>query len=97
MHACSTLFEGIMILCFGLSWPSAIAKTLKTRHVEGKSAAFLWLIFTGYVSGILFKVSEYLGAGRLNPVIALYIFNALMVAIEIVLYYRFRGNGLIAA
>lgn len=90
MNLTATVFEGIMIFCFGVSWPAAVIKTFKTKSVEGISAIFLWFIFTGYVSGILFKISETMVSGYINPVIGLYIFNIVLVGTELVLYYKYR-------
>jgi hypothetical protein len=90
MNLPATIFEGIMIFCWGVSWPAAIRKTLRTKSVEGVSILFLWLVFMGYVSGILFKIFAARGDGYVNPVIILYIFNFTMIAIELVLYYRYR-------
>ncbi len=92
MNIPATLFEGIMILCWGVSWPAAVRKTLKTRSVEGVSILFLWLVFFGYVSGIFFKLFAARTDGFINPVIILYLFNFIMVGTELVLYYRFRRN-----
>ncbi|MFA6472975.1 MAG: hypothetical protein WCU00_13150 [Candidatus Latescibacterota bacterium] len=90
MNLPATIFEGIMIFCWGVSWPAAVRKTLKTRSVEGVSIIFLWFVFMGYVSGILFKFFAATTDGYINPVIFLYLFNFAMVAIELVLYYRYR-------
>jgi hypothetical protein len=79
------LFESIMLVCFGCSWPFAIAKTLRTRSVEGKSIVFITLIFIGYVAGIAFKL-----IGSFDRVIWLYITNGTLVCIEIVLYFRYN-------
>ena len=79
------IFESIMLVCFGCSWPFAIAKTLRTRSVEGKSLIFITLIFIGYVAGITFKL-----IGRFDLVIWLYVTNATMVFTEIVLYLRYN-------
>ena len=82
------VFEAAMLMCFGVSWPVAILKTWRARRVEGKSLVFLWCVFGGYVSGILHKVYF-----SWDSVVALYVFNALLVATDIVLYYRYRGRG----
>ena len=90
MNLTATVFEGIMIFCFGISWPAAVIKTFKTKSVKGISAIFLWFIFTGYVSGIFFKISVTMVSGYINPVIGLYIFNLVLVGTELVLYYKYR-------
>ena len=80
-------FEIGMLVGFGVSWPFSLWKTYSSKRVEGKSVVFLWCVFLGYVSGILHKTFH-----SLDPLIALYVFNGLLVALDIVLYYRYRGR-----
>jgi len=82
----NTIFEALMIIAFGLSWPTNIIKSWKSKTAKGKSGLFLYLIFIGYIFGICAK----LVINNLNYVLIFYILNALMVAIDIVLYYRNR-------
>ena len=82
-------FEALMIACFGAAWPVSIWKSFTSRRNEGKSFLFLWVIFAGYLSGVLHKVLF-----NFDIVIALYVANAVMVFIDICLYIR---NGRIAA
>lgn len=79
-----SIFEVIMLVCFGLSWPISIAKALRTQKVEGKSPVFMAVICLGYLSGILHKALF-----ATDWVIVLYIVNFLMVATDLVLYYRY--------
>jgi uncharacterized protein with PQ loop repeat len=90
MNTTATFFEAFMIFCWGVSWPVAVWKTYKTKNVGGISILFLWFVFFGYVSGICFKVAEYMGEGFLNPVIVLYMLNFLFVGTELILFYRYR-------
>jgi hypothetical protein len=83
------MFEAGMIICFGISWPVAIRKTLKTKSVHGKSRMFLLLVLGGYGLGILHKIFF-----SLDFVLLLYLFNFTMVLIEICLYYRYHKNPL---
>lgn len=71
-------FEAAMIICFGVSWPVAIWKTLKTKHVHGKSLTFLILVASGYGFGMIHKALHHY-----DWVIFLYVFNFLMVLTEI--------------
>ncbi len=80
-----SVFEIIMLVCFGLAWPFSIRKSLKTREVGSKSMVFLFALLIGYVAGILHKLF-YL----MDGVIVLYILNGTMVSIDIVLTYRNR-------
>ena len=52
-----SIFEIIMLVCFGLSWPVSIYKSLKTRVVAGKSPLFMAIVITGYASGVAHKIS----------------------------------------
>lgn len=80
----TSVFEAIMLACFGISWPISIAKALRTRVVAGKSPLFMIILCAGYTSGILHKVLH-------NPdwVTGLYALNLCLVATDLTLYYRF--------
>lgn len=71
-----------MIICFGLSWPMSIYRTLKVKQVTGKSVIFLWFVFVGYIAGIFHKI-----VNSFDWVIVIYSMNACMVFIDIFLYY----------
>ena len=43
--------ESIMLLCFGLAWPVANLRMLRTRCPEGKGLAFALIIMVGYLAG----------------------------------------------
>ncbi len=79
-----SVFEALMLVCFGLSWPISIAKALRTHKVEGKSPVFMTIICLGYLSGILHKFLY-----ALDWVVVLYAINLLMVATDLFLYYRY--------
>lgn len=78
-----SIFEALMLVCFGLSWPFSIVRSYRARSVKGKSLAFLVLLILAYTAGILHKAIF-----SFDIVIALYIYNFLMVTIDIVLYIR---------
>ncbi len=78
-----SIFEGIMIFCFGAAWPLSIYKSWTSRSTKGKSLIFLCVVLTGYGAGILHKVFY-----SWNLIVILYIANAVMVAIDIGLYFR---------
>ncbi len=84
MQFLAPYLEAIMMICFGISWPVAIAKTLRTRNVKGMSLFFLVVVELGYLAGILSKL-----LGHRDWVIALYLMNYLFVGFEITLYYRY--------
>lgn len=74
-----------MLLCFGAAWPFSIYKSLRHRDVRGKSLAFMVIVFAGYISGIMHKIFY-----NYDAVIYLYMFNGLMVAVDIFLYIRYK-------
>lgn len=83
-----SIYEVIMLLCFGASWPFSVIKTYKSKSVEGKSSLFLILILTGYFAGIVHKILY-----SLDIVTVLYVFNAIMVILELILYYKYKNNN----
>ena len=73
-------FEALMLVCFGVSWPVSIAKSLRTR-------------FVGYVSGVLHKcLNPEPSTGHVSLVVWLYVMNLAMVAVDLLLYIRYRNN-----
>ena len=80
-----SVFEILMLLCFGAAWPVSIIKSYKARKNSGKSVGFLIIIFIGYLSGIINKLVY-----DFDLVIYLYLINAVMVSIDIGLFYRNR-------
>jgi len=49
------IFETIMLVCFGLSWPINVVKAYKARTTKGTSLPFILLIITGYLAGVTAK------------------------------------------
>jgi len=82
-----SIFEIGMLICFGASWPFAVAKTYKTKNVKGKSILFLSLILIGYLFGMLHKIFF-----SPDPVIYLYLANGLLVLADMILYFRYKDN-----
>ena len=80
----SQLFEAIMVICFGISWPANIVKSYKARTAKGKSMLFLFLVLIGYFFGIASKFIS----GTINYVMIFYIINSIMVTADIILSFR---------
>lgn len=80
-----SIFEIIMLVCFGLAWPFSIHKSWKTREIGSKSFIFLLALLLGYVAGILHKIFF-----NMDGVIVLYVLNGLMVMVDMTLYLRNR-------
>ena len=80
------MFETLMLICFGLSWPMSVVKSYRSRTAQGKSIFFQIAIIIGYVCGIMSKLT----AGNINYVLALYLLNLLIVSVDLMLYFRNR-------
>ena len=80
------VFETIMLLCFGASWPFNIAKSLRSRTAKGKSIYFELCIIVGYLSGVIGK----LVSGNITYVLAVYVLDICMVSIDLALTLRNR-------
>jgi hypothetical protein len=78
-----SVFEIIMLLCFGAGWPVSIRHSYRSRTNAGKSLAFMCIVLAGYSAGILHKLYYYYDA-----VIYLYMLNGLFVGVDILLYFR---------
>lgn len=83
------MYEAVMLICFGASWPLALLKTIRVKNPTGKSLLFMYLILIGYISGILNKLP---GIGHYDHVLWLYVLNMLMVTADLVMtqYYMLR-------
>ncbi len=79
------IFELIMLICFGISWPFNVAKSIRTRSAKGKSLMFLLAIWLGYIAGIINKLLY-----ARDVVMWAYVINFLMVTADLVLYFRNR-------
>ena len=78
------MFESIMLICFGLSWPLNVIKAYKARTTQGTSLPFILLIVTGYIAGIIAKVIS----RQLNYVLIVYLLNIAIVSLNVVVYFR---------
>ena len=85
------LLEIIMIVSFGASWPMNVIKSYKARTTKGKSLAFLFLIFFGYIAGIASKLvnDAYMAQiGSKWDVLFFYVLNFIMVGADLIMYVR---------
>ena len=80
----SQIFEAMMVVSFGLSWPLSIRKSYKARSTKGKSLFFMIMIELGYVFGITSKLLS----GNITYVFVFYVLNLLMVGTDIGMYFR---------
>ena len=78
------VFETLMLICFGVSWPFNIAKSLKSRTAKGKSLQFELCVVIGYLFGICGKIVS----GNITYVLVVYALDVTMVTIDIILTLR---------
>jgi len=79
----SQLLEAFMVICFGISWPFSIMKSIKSKTAKGKSLLFMSFVLVGYAFGIASKIS----GNNITYVFFFYVLNFVMVAADIVLYF----------
>ena len=82
------IFEFIMLICFGLSWPISVYKSVKSKSTQGKSSVFIVAIIVGYISGIIGKIMN----NQLSYVLIIYCFNLIIVSVDLVLFYINRKH-----
>jgi len=80
----ASIFETIMIISFGVSWPLSIFRSYRSRSTKGKSLLFMCFILFGYFCGI---ASKYF-SGTYNLAFFFYFPNVIMVSADIFLYFR---------
>ena len=80
------VLEAGMLVCFGISWPFNIAKSLRSRTAKGKSVIYEILVVVGYFFGLAAKII----LGDVNYVLIFYIVDILMVTTDIILTFRNR-------
>ena len=79
-----SVFETIMLICFGLSWPLNVYKAYKAKTAKGTSLPFILLIITGYIAGITAKLVTH----QINYVLFVYLLNLAIVSMNVVVYFR---------
>lgn len=80
------LLEIAMLICFGLSWPFNITKSIRSRTAKGKSVYFEMMIIIGYLCGLGGKFIS----GNITYVVAFYILDILLVSTDLALTFRNR-------
>ena len=80
-----SLFEAGMLLSFGAAWPVSIYKAYKSKSTGGKSWVFSAVVIVGYICGITHKLLY-----SRDVVMYLYILNAIMVSIDLCIWFRNR-------
>lgn len=78
------IFETVMLICFGISWPISLIKHYKSKTTKGMSVTFILLIIVGYISGITAKLISNTFSGL---VAAVYILNLTMVSLDLAVFF----------
>lgn len=81
------ILETVMLICFGLSWPVSLIKTLRAKSAKSSSISFMCLILVGYTAGIIAKVMT----TGCNFVFYVYIFNVVMVLANLIVTLKNRA------
>ena len=79
-----SIFETVMLVCFGFSWPLNVIKAYKAKTAKGTSLPFIFLIITGYIAGISAKLIS----GQINYVLIAYMLNLAIVSLNVIVYFR---------
>ncbi len=79
----SEMLETVMLVCFGFSWPINLVKNYRAGTAKNMSLLFIVLILIGYAAGIASKLI----AHRINYVLAVYVFNFIMVGGNLAVYF----------
>ncbi|MBR3149081.1 MAG: hypothetical protein IKF64_02840 [Eubacterium sp.] len=77
------LLETAMLVCFGLSWPINLVKSIRARTAKATSLKFLLLITFGYLCGIAAKLASH----TINYVLIVYVLNLVVVSANLVVYF----------
>ena len=80
----ASLLETIMLICFGLSWPLSIYRSITSRSTKGKSLLFMIFIIVGYLCGLVSKIISH----NYNLAYYFYYPNIIMVTTDVFLYFR---------
>ena len=86
------LMEAFTILCFGLSWPISIRKSLISKTAKGKSLFFEVFLLVGYAFGIFRKILQITVLCSSGVIFFLsfffYVLNFIEISIDVALYFR---------
>ena len=83
------VFEMLMVVCFGISWPLNIRKLFQSRTPKATRVLFYLFIFFVFIFGLLSMVIKAASGGTTPAYVwFFYILNTLMVSFGILLYFR---------
>ncbi len=73
----------IMLMCFGISWPISVYKSINSKSTKGKSVIFIMAIIFGCCAGIIDKVLN----NQINYTLVFYCLNFCIVSLDLALYF----------
>ena len=83
------LLESTMLLCFGVAWPLANLRMMRSKQTEGKGMGFTLIILIGYVAGAAAKCVSAEAGQAIPGVFWLYAINAGSVMMNLALQLYF--------
>jgi hypothetical protein len=83
------IFELLMLSCFGFALLIRILKTFRSKTARGLSPVIFFLILTGFISGIVYKLMV-----PFEMTFFIYIADAVLVSIQIFLFFYYRNKDL---
>ena len=86
------VLEAVMLVCFGVAWPCASLRILRTGQAQSNGLGFTLVILCGYLVGASSKMLVAVRGAELAPVFWLYAVNAVSVAVNLALQVRFAGQ-----
>lgn len=84
----AVLFETIMLVGFGCSWPFNIAKSIRSKTTLGKSLYFEIIVIISYLFGVAAKLMIYRETGELQYSFWFYLVDIALVLTDVCLYCR---------
>jgi hypothetical protein len=86
------VLEAVMLVCFGVAWPCASLKMLRTGRLQSNGLGFTLVILCGYLFGASSKMLVAARGAELAPVFWLYAVNAVSVAANLGLQLRYGSR-----
>ena len=83
------VLEAVMLVCFGVAWPCASLRILRTGRAQSNGLGFTLVILCGYLFGASSKMLVALRGAELAPVFWLYAVNAVSVAVNLGLQLQY--------
>jgi len=85
----ANIFEALMLVTFGASWPAQIIKTVRVKNPMGKSFLFQILVISGYLCGV---VSKCFKGQFMHWLTWIYLLDIALVTTDLVLSLIYRAR-----